>query len=102
VTGNGESRARAGPGSLGFGSPTIARQHPPRADACAPSVPRWADVDSGRWAGTTPYAAAAALDQPSTYSLTRNELRHEIAQLERDGWQQWEIEARFDCEGCDR
>jgi hypothetical protein len=43
----------------------------------------------------TLYAAAAALDQPSSYSLTARELAHEIGRLDAAGWQPWEIEARF-------
>jgi hypothetical protein len=33
---------------------------------------------------------------PSTYSLPRPELAAHIRQLRRDGWQSWEIRARFD------
>ena len=32
---------------------------------------------------------------PSNYSLSRGELAAHIRQLRRDGWQGWEIRARF-------
>jgi hypothetical protein len=35
-------------------------------------------------------------DGPSTYSLTAAELAAHIRQLRRQGWQSWEIRARFD------
>jgi hypothetical protein len=34
--------------------------------------------------------------QPSTYSLSPWELAAHIRQLRRQGWQLWEIRARFD------
>jgi hypothetical protein len=34
--------------------------------------------------------------QPSSYSLTRRELSRHIRELRRQGWQSWEIRARFD------
>jgi hypothetical protein len=36
------------------------------------------------------------LGQPSNYSLTRDELTAEVRRRRRDGWQHWEIRARFD------
>jgi hypothetical protein len=35
-------------------------------------------------------------DGPSTYSLSAAELAAHIRQLRRQGWQSWEIRARFD------
>jgi hypothetical protein len=35
-------------------------------------------------------------DGPSTYSLNAAELAAHIRQLRRQGWQSWEIRARFD------
>jgi len=34
--------------------------------------------------------------QPSSYSLTHAELTAEVRRRRRDGWQHWEIAARFD------
>jgi hypothetical protein len=34
--------------------------------------------------------------QPSTYSLTHAELTAEVRRRRREGWQGWEIRARFD------
>ena len=34
--------------------------------------------------------------QPSSYSLTHAELTAEVRRRRRDGWQGWEIRARFD------
>jgi len=34
--------------------------------------------------------------QPSTYSLSAPELARHIRHLRRQGWQSWEINARFD------
>jgi hypothetical protein len=34
--------------------------------------------------------------QPSSYSLTHAELTAEVRQRRREGWQGWEIRARFD------
>jgi len=34
--------------------------------------------------------------QPSSYSLSRDELTVEVRRRRRDGWQGWEIRARFD------
>ena len=34
--------------------------------------------------------------QPSSYSLTRAELTAEVRRRRREGWQGWEIRARFD------
>jgi hypothetical protein len=34
--------------------------------------------------------------QPSNFSLTRGELTAEVRRRRRDGWQGWEIRARFD------
>lgn len=33
--------------------------------------------------------------RPSTYGMTSSELRDYAAQLQRDGWQAWEIRARL-------
>jgi hypothetical protein len=33
--------------------------------------------------------------QPSTYSLTHTELTAEVRRRRREGWQGWEIRARF-------
>jgi hypothetical protein len=33
---------------------------------------------------------------PSSYSLTPAELTHEVRRRRREGWQHWEINARFD------
>lgn len=49
-----------------------------------------------------PLADAAAeperrrFGQPSSYSLSSRELAAEIRRRRRDGWQSWEIRARFD------
>jgi hypothetical protein len=69
---NDETRAQ-NPGSGKRGSPTS-------ADACM--VQR--TDDGGRFG------------QPSNYSLTRDELTAEVRRRRRDGWQHWEIRARFD------
>jgi hypothetical protein len=38
----------------------------------------------------------AVFGQPSTYSLTPAELTAEVRRRRREGWQGWEIRARFD------
>jgi hypothetical protein len=38
--------------------------------------------------------------QPSSYSLTAAELAAEVRRRRREGWQHWEIRARFDFGGC--
>lgn len=42
-----------------------------------------------------PIVCLARPDRPSTYSLTRLELYQEVQRRIEDGWQAWEIEARF-------
>jgi hypothetical protein len=34
--------------------------------------------------------------RPSSYSLTHGELAAEVRRRRRDGWQSWEVRARFD------
>jgi hypothetical protein len=41
-------------------------------------------------------AAVPRSGQPSTYSLPVRDLARHIRTLRRDGWQSWEIRARFD------
>lgn len=55
-------------------------------------------------AATSPPSRVAVLvivsdhgwDGPSTYSLSAAELARHIRELRRQGWQGWEIRARFD------
>jgi hypothetical protein len=61
---------------------TIARQ-PARRRTPAPS-PSDASVTDLRRFG-----------QPSTYSLSSWELARHVRQLRREGWQSWELKARF-------
>jgi len=38
--------------------------------------------------------------RPSSFGLTYAELTAEVRRRRRDGWQSWEVRARFDFGGC--
>lgn len=72
---NDETRAQ-GPGPAKRGSPTS-------ADTAM----------VGHGAGAV---LAQHFGRPSSYSLTHRELTAELRRCRREGWQSWEIRARFD------
>jgi hypothetical protein len=65
--------------------PATTPGHPHAADSttCTASVHGGEVVDLAAW-------------RPSSYSLAAHELAAHIRQLRRQGWQSWEIRARFD------
>lgn len=63
-----------------------AREDPAATLAAPPPPSKGADaIRVARWFG-----------QPSTYSLSPHELAAHVRQLRRQGWQPWEVRARFD------
>jgi hypothetical protein len=88
MTHDGESRAR-GPGSQCFGSPTGSA-----IDNAGPG--ERPGVDCMVTDGAVIHPLTQRFGQPSNYSLDPVTLATHVRGLRRDGWQSWEIRARFD------
>jgi hypothetical protein len=73
------------------------RHGPPSCDSQGPEDTRLGGGESlAIVANHAGGALARRFGQPSSYSLTHAELTAEVRRRRRDGWQGWEIRARFD------
>jgi hypothetical protein len=73
------------------------KDRPPGSDSRGPEDTRPGGGESfamvGHGAGPV---SVHRFGQPSSYSLTHAELTAEVRRRRREGWQSWEIRARFD------
>jgi hypothetical protein len=76
-------------------TPGPASSRPDGSRLTGQQVPQ-AAASSAATACHAPVVPLRRFGRPSTYSLSPAELAAHVRQLRRDGWQSWEIRARFD------